>query len=646
MRSRLRAMSVLAALDVSKAYGEKILLAGVSLTIGEGERVGVVGRNGAGKSTLAKILSGIEAPDTGSIALRRGARVGVLEQEPKLDAAQSVRATVEEGLAVWVAAKQRHEHASERLKNPSVESLEALLEEQNAAAAEVERLGGWDRSHEVERVLEHLGVGSVIDRPTGTLSGGQRRRVALAKVLVGAPDVMILDEPTNHLDADTVDWLETFLAEEFRGAVLFVTHDRWMLDRVADRTIEVERGAIHAYEGGYAEFLFAKAERMALADRTEKNRQNFLRTELEWLRRQPKARTGKQKARIQRAETAQAVVVHRDDGRVDLSADVADAGRSILDLRGIGIRAGGASDGRWLVRGLDLAMTTGERLGILGQNGSGKTTLLRAIQGDLALAEGSVTLGRRVRIGYFDQERTLLDPDLSVYEQVARAVPVSSAERIDPRSYLERFLFDSHAQKKKVAALSGGERGRLALASLLASSVNLLLLDEPSNDLDTDTLSALEEFLSTYEGSLLVVTHDRYLLDRVATGILCFEGDGQVTRYAGAYQAYASARAREAEAKKLAREAAKLEAKPKAEKAKAAGLSKNEQKELDGILDKIDAAESNAAAIEAELGDASLYATGADPARAAAIKTRLEDARAAAAKLTARWEELEEKRQA
>ncbi|MBX3185536.1 MAG: ABC-F family ATP-binding cassette domain-containing protein [Labilithrix sp.] len=631
-------MSVLAALDVTKAYGERTLLAGVSLTLDDGERVGVVGRNGAGKSTFAKILAGVESADTGSIATRRGARVSYLAQEPDLDPARTVRASVEEGLAEWLAARSRHEAVTERIAEDP--SAAALLEEQLAAAAEVERLGGWDRSHEVDRVLGHLGILDVIDRTTGTLSGGQRRRVALARVLIGAPDVMILDEPTNHLDADTIDWLERYLVDAFRGAVLLVTHDRWLLDRVADRTLEVEGGNVHAYDGGYADYLAAKAERLALQERTEKNRQNFLRTELEWLRRQPKARTGKQKARIGRAEAARDVEVTREATRVELSAQVADAGRAVLDLRGAGLRVPGGDDGRWLVRGLDLAMTTGDRLGIVGPNGAGKTTLLRAILGELPLAEGELIVGRRVRVGYLDQQRAALEADASVFETVAQAVPSVDKERIDPRSYLERFAFDAHAQKKKVAALSGGERARLALARLLASAANLLLLDEPSNDLDTDTLSALEDFLSTYEGSLLVVTHDRYLLDRVTTGILCFEGDGRVTRYAGAYQAYAAARAREEEERAQAPKASK----PRAERPKPAGLSKNEQRELDGIMDKIDEAERSAAAVEAELGDPALYAGGVEDARASAIRARLDEARALAAKLTARWEELESKK--
>lgn len=643
-------MTVLAALDVTKAYGERVLLKGASLTIDESERVGIVGRNGAGKSTFAKILAGAEPADGGNVAVRRGARVAYLAQEPLIDPAMTVRTYVEEGLDRWLEARRRHDALTERLGHQPADA-EELVRQQLEAAAEVERLGGWERDHEVQRVLSHLGVGDAIDRAAGTLSGGQKRRVALARILVGAPDVMILDEPTNHLDADTIDWLERHLVSDFRGAVVLVTHDRWLLDRVADRTIEVEHGNVHAYDGGYADYLAAKAERLALQERTEKNRQNFLRTELEWLRRQPKARTGKQKARIQRAEAARDVTTVREQASVVLSAEVEGVGRTILDLRGAGLRI----EDRWLVRGLDLSMTVGDRLGILGPNGAGKTTLMRAIHGDLPFSEGEMVLGRRVRIGYLGQNREGLDPAHSVLEAVADAVPTVDKERVDPRTYLERFGFEGSAQKKKVGALSGGERARLALARLLAASSNLLLLDEPSNDLDTDTLSALEDFLSTYEGSLLVVTHDRYLLDRVTTGILCFEGDGRVTRYAGAYQAYAAARAREEdERKSRAKEATKrastaptaTEGEPSRRSDKKPALSKNEQRELDGILDKIEEAERAAAAIEAELGDPALYAGGTEDPRAKTIRERLDAARANAQKLTARWEELEAKKSA
>ncbi len=647
-------MTVLAALDVAKAYGEKVLFGGASLTVSDGERIGVLGRNGTGKSTFARVLAGVEVADSGTVAIRRGARVAFLAQEPVLDANLTVRASVEEGLDAWLEARRRHDDITRRID--AGEATDAVLDAQLAAGAEIERLGGWDRAHEVERVAGHLGLTGEIERATGALSGGQRRRVALAKVLVGAPDVMILDEPTTHLDADTIDWLERHLAETFRGAVVFVTHDRWLLDRLADRTVELDRGALHTYDGGYAAYLEARAERQALAGRTESNRQNFLRTELEWLRRQPKARGTKQKARIDRAEAAKAASPAREIGQVELSAEVADAGRSILDVRGLHVRAGD----RLLVKGLDLAMTTGDRLGVLGPNGAGKTTLLRAIlasvpgerggapTGSRSLGsgltfEGAIGLGRRVKVAYLDQERAGLDGDLTVLDCVSRAVPEVAEERVDPRTYLERFLFDTRAQRKRVCALSGGERARLALARLLASAANLLLLDEPSNDLDTDTLSAFEDFLASYRGSLLVVTHDRYLLDRVTTGILSFEGDGRVTRYAGAYQAYAAAVALGAERRKELEEAPARPA-ARSERPPAPGLSKNEQRELDGILDRIEAAERRRVVVEEALGDPSLYAQGADPERATAARARVDEATAEIAKLTARWEALEAKR--
>jgi len=679
-------MTIVAALDVTKAFGARVLLAGASFSLDEGERVGVVGRNGAGKSTFAKILAGAEPPDSGSVVTRRGVRVAYLAQEPELDPEKTVQQTVEDGLAAWLEARQRHDDLSRRIASGG-DATEALVLAQVQAATDIERLGGWDRSHEVDRVLDHLQLRHATARPTRTLSGGQKRRVALARVLIGAPDVMLLDEPTNHLDADTIEWLETFLVESFRGAVVLVTHDRWLLDRVADRTLEVDSGNVHSYDGGYASFLEARSERLALEQRTERNRQNFLRTELEWLRRQPKARSTKQKSRIARAETARDTEAPREIARVELTTStVSESGRTVIDLRNVGLQVPGEE--RWLVKNLHLTLTNGDRLGIVGPNGAGKTTLLRAIAREFELTEGEIVLGRRVRVGYLDQQRAGLDPTASVFETVAQAVPLSTsltagsnannADRIDPRSYLERFGFPvATAQKQKVGALSGGERARLALARLLASSANLLLLDEPSNDLDTDTLSALEDFLSTYEGSLLVVTHDRYLLDRVTTGILCFEGDGQVTRYAGAYQAYAAARSRtrmqtpshahvrardarsgavestsvakdgahdpsaaSPDATALASSSAAAAAKPRGAKP---GLSKNEQKELAGIMDKIEAAEAAVAAIEAELSDPSLYVNGQPTARVDTIHARLADARRLATTLTERWEQLEAK---
>ncbi len=644
-------MTLLGARDLHKAFGARAVLEGASVAIDEGEKVGVVGHNGSGKSTLARILAGLEPPDTGTVARRSGAAVAYLAQEPVLDLERTPREIVTAGLAAWADAKARYEKASEAIAHAGSEAaVSAELAKQAAASADLERLGGWDRAHDVDAILGHLGV-TDLDAKVGTLSGGGKRRVALAALLVAQPDLAILDEPSNHLDADTIAWLERYLVEAYKGAVLLVTHDRWLLDRVADRTLEVDGGKVFAYDGGYEDYLAAKAERMAMAERAEKNRQNFLRTELDWLRRQPKARTTKQKGRIQRAEAQIAAVPLAQQRAVELSAEVSRTGKSVLDLRGVSLRFGeGASAGPWLVKKLDLALSTGDRVGIVGRNGAGKTTLLRAILGELKPTEGEIVLGRNARIGYLDQTRSLLDDDATVFDVIARAIPESAGARIDPRTYLEKFLFDGTTSRKKVSALSGGERARVALARLLANECNLLLLDEPTNDLDVATLSALEEMLTSYGGSVLVVTHDRYFLDRVANGILCFEGEGRVTRYAGAYQAYAAAREREEEearlaaAERTARERAAKEPKSASAPPKAKGLSKNEQRELDGLFTKIEEAEVRAAAVEAELADPKLYER-VDP-RVAEIQARLVTAKDEVAKLVARWEHLEAKRDA
>ncbi|MFO0665524.1 MAG: ABC-F family ATP-binding cassette domain-containing protein [Polyangiaceae bacterium] len=632
-------MTILGATDIAKSYAERVLLSRASLSIDENERVGVVGRNGAGKSTFAKILAGDEVADAGTVAIRRGAHIAYLPQEPKLPPDLLVRACVEQGLGPWSEAKKRYDDLTAQISG-SAKDLDALLELQNQAGAEVERLGGWDRSHEIERVLGHLRI-TELDAPVGRLSGGQRRRVALAQVLVSNPDLLLLDEPTNHLDADTIDWLERFLVDQFRGALLMVTHDRWLLDQVAQRTIEVASGQIYSYDGGYADYLAAKAERAALAERTERNRQNFLRTELEWLARQPKARTTKQKARIERAEEAKGAKPQAKEKTAEFSADVVRGGKTVLELRNLSLKLGD----KMLLRDFTLAMVASDRLGIVGPNGIGKSTLLRAILGELPPHQGEIVVGKGTRIAYLDQSRASLKDDLSVLETIAEAIPSQQDQKIDPRSYLERFAFDPRAQMKKVAALSGGERARLCLARLFSTAANLLLLDEPTNDLDTETLSALEDVISTYAGSVLVVTHDRYFLDRVCTGILAYEGDGRVTRYAGAYQAYAEQKRARAEQAKAASQPPKAAAPaPKAApKPAKPSLSTNEKKELEGMLAKIDAAEKAVAAVEVELADPALY-TKPNDGSLAAVQAKAFVAKKDLERLMKRWEELEAKR--
>ncbi len=655
-------MPVLAAKNLSKAYGPRQLFDDVTLTIVRGEKVGLLGLNGTGKSTLLRILAGIEPPDKGTIERRRDATILYLSQEPELDPEKSPLQLVLAGLAEWRDATERHAVLSHRIEaeGPKPE----LLDEQAKLGERVEQLGGWDRGHVASDMLGRLGVRDV-DRPVGTMSGGERRRVALAAILVAQPTLAILDEPTNHLDADTIEWLESYLVESYPGAVFLVTHDRYVLDAICDRTIELDRGMVFAYEGGYAEYLDAKAERLAHEERTEQTRLNLLRRETAWLRRGAQARSTKQKARIQRAEA-----LGRDKGpppvqTLELGAFASSAprlGGTIVDLEDVDLTIGD----RKLVSGLTLHLVHGDRIGVVGPNGAGKTTLLRAILGDLEPSRGKVTRGTRTKLAHFDQARAALRDDWSIVENVAEregadrtgaGVVKIGDETIEMRTYLEQFLFERDKQRQKVGSLSGGERARVALAKVLAGGANLLLLDEPTNDLDTATLAALEELLTTWPGVLVVVSHDRWFLDRVATSILAFEQDGRATLYPGNFAQYRSLKAQAEAAKDAAASAARAATREKAAVATGAKgvagegaapgpkpLNFAEKKELDGLMDRIDAAETQVASLEARLADPELYTK--TPSEAGKVAEELAAAREAVAGLIARWEALEARRDA
>lgn len=637
-------MPVLDAVALSKSYGASVLLDDVSLTLRRGERVGLVGSNGSGKSTLSRILAGLEDPDRGEIARRRGSRVEYLAQEPVLPEGLSILEVTLSGLKEWSAAKATYDEVSAQLA-AGVGSLEELLERQERAAAEVERLGGWERSNEAGAVLSRLGVFDT-ERPVGQLSGGERRRVALARLLVSRPDLAILDEPTNHLDAETIEWLEGYLVEQLPGALLLITHDRYLLDRVVTRTLEIEGGKVYSYDGGWEDYLVARAERQALAERTEANRQNFLRRELEWLRRQPKARTGKQKARIERAEEAQAAA---PTGGAREALDLRVAGKrlgaTILEAHDLAVELGG----RRLVEGLTLHLTRGERIGIIGRNGAGKTTLVQCLLGQRPPTAGSVVHGKNTSFAYFDQARSGLDPEQSVLETVTggRMQLSVGGQTVSSYAYLERFWLGGEKLRQPVGSLSGGERARVVLAKLLLEPANVLVLDEPTNDLDVTTLAALEEMLIALEGSALIVSHDRYFLDRVATSLLVVHGDGRVTHFPGTYSSYAERR-REEERAELKRKAEEARAEEKRRREPSAqnvrrGLTYAERLELDGLLDRVEAANARVSELESALADPTLYVERY--AEAAELEQRLREARDEAERLELRWLELEEKRE-
>jgi ABC transport system ATP-binding/permease protein len=606
----------LSAQHLRKSFGVQTVLDDATFTLARGEKVALIGANGAGKSTLAKILANVETADGGTVSVRRGLMVRYLAQEPELDAKRSARDVVCDGII--------------------------------AHPADIEE--GRDRAHEALALLHRLGVGDV-ERPCGPRSGGEKRRIALAQLLVASPDVAILDEPTNHLDADTAAWLEDLLAHDFPGAIVLVTHDRYFLDAIAERIVELERGRLVSYPGSYGDYVEKKAELMAHEGRVEQNRQNILRREREWLSRGPKARATKQKARIQRANAleAQGSATAGRPGEVALvAASASREGKTILELHGVSVAPG--EDAAPLNAPFDLILSSGDRIGVVGPNGVGKTTLIRAILGQRRFSAGKMVMGKNTRLAYLDQARARLDDTKSIFDDVrgesgGTTVSLGLRDRgtMDLRSYLELFLFDAAKQRQKVGSLSGGERARVALAKVLREGANLLLFDEPTNDLDLPTLGALEEMLTEFTGSVLVVTHDRAFLDRVATSILAFErdpagGPARVTRYAGGWQDYLAQKQRANAPPPPPPAAAPAAPKPKAK----SSLTYGERLELTGILDRIEAAESAATAIEKRLAAPDLYAKrGSD---AASLQLDLMRARAGAAKLVARWEELEKKK--
>jgi ATP-binding cassette subfamily F protein uup len=627
---------ILVAEGLRKAYGETRLLDGAALSIHEGERVGLVGNNGAGKSTLARILVGDEQPDEGRVARRRGTTIRYLPQEPTLRVGRTAREVVLEGLGAWAKAFERHQELS-RLIASQEPGWETYCEPQAAAAHEVERLGGWENSRRVDVLLQQLDLHE-IDRSVDEMSGGERRRIALARLLVEEPTLAILDEPTNHLDADTIEWLETYLREQYTGALVLITHDRYVLDRVAMRTLEIDQGKVRSYDGGWHAYLEAKAERLAHADRAEANRQNLLRTELEWLRRSPKARSTKAKARVDRVEALQDVTGPQREQVARFEAQAERLGNTVLEAKNLGVSIGALE----LVDSLDLVLSRGDRIGVVGPNGAGKTTLLRVLLGEVEPTRGHVMVGANTKFAYFDQARSGLSEDESVQQNVAPDRPqvTFQGRSIDIRTYLKRFLFAPHRTRDKVSSLSGGERARVALAKMLLSPANVLVLDEPTNDLDVATLAALETMLVESNATALIVSHDRYFLDRVATRILAFEGAGRLIAYAGNYTDYREQRASHLPTLKQTIDKspnkARVDSTSKAQK-----LSYKEKRELGRIVAEIEQAEARAAEIEALLNDPTLYADRA--ADVPAIVARRRELQDEIDQMMTRWIELEGK---
>jgi len=519
----------------SKFYGpERKVLDSITLAFLPGAKIGVLGPNGAGKSTLLRIMAGVEEPSSGSAELSAGASVGFLPQEPDLDPAKDVRGNVEEGVRGLRDLLDRFNEISAAFAEPDAD-FDALLEEQGKVQEQIDRAGAWEHDARLDRAMDALRVPDG-DRDVTTLSGGERRRVALCRLLLSSPDLLLLDEPTNHLDAESVAWLERFLAD-YAGTVVAVTHDRYFLDNVAGWILELDRGKGIPYEGNYSGWLEQKQTRLAHEEKQESARRRALARELEWVRSSPVARHAKSKARLGSYERLLAEERNVKLDRVEIHIP---AGPRLGDLV---VEANGVSKGfgdRLLVEDMTFALPPGGIVGVIGPNGAGKTTLFRMIAGEEQPDAGELRVGETVEPAYVDQSRAGLDPTKTVWQEISGGLDTLAlgSREVNSRQYVAWFNFRGSDQQKRVGDLSGGERNRVHLAKLLRSGGNLLLLDEPTNDLDVDTLRSLEDALLDFAGCAAVISHDRWFLDRVATHILAFEGDSQVTWFEGSFEEY------------------------------------------------------------------------------------------------------------
>jgi len=514
------------------------ILKGIYLAFYPGAKIGVLGSNGAGKSTLLRIMAGVDQDFTGDARPMDGIKIGYLPQEPVLDPTKDVRGNVEEGVAELRAILTRFEELSAKFAEPmSDDEMNALLEKQGNLQERIDALGLWELDWKVDMAMDALRVPPG-DADVTTLSGGEKRRVALCRLLLSQPDMLLLDEPTNHLDADSVAWLERYLAE-FPGTVVAVTHDRYFLDNVAGWILELDRGAGIPWQGNYSSWLDQKQKRLATEEKQASAHQKTLERELEWIRMSPRARQAKSKARIQAFEELREQGERETEGTAEILIPVPERlGEEVVVARNV---SKGYGD-RLLFENLNFALPRGGIVGVIGPNGAGKTTLFRMITGTEHPDSGDLVVGSTVKVAYVDQSREALDGSKTVYEEISGGQDqLQFGKRVvNARAYAAGFNFRGADQQKRVANLSGGERNRLHLAKLLKSGGNLLLLDEPTNDLDVDTLRALEDALLGFAGCAVVISHDRWFLDRIATHILAFEGDSEVFWFEGNYQDYAA----------------------------------------------------------------------------------------------------------
>ena len=521
---------------VSKHYNRKVILADISLSYFYGAKIGVLGLNGSGKSTLLRIMAGIDREYEGTIRVQPGFTVGYLEQEPELEKGKTVKEIVEEGVQETVDLLQTYEDINAQFAEPmDDDALNALIERQATVADQLDAAGAWDLDSRLDMAMDALRCPPE-DQEVSTLSGGEQRRVALCRLLLGQPDILLLDEPTNHLDAETVAWLEGHL-HQYRGTVIAVTHDRYFLDNVAGWILELDQGRGVPWQGNYSSWLEQKQERLRLEEKSESERQRTLERELEWIRMTPRAKQQKNKARIRAYEE----LLNQDRVRRDEAVQLyippgPRLGTIAIEAEGVSKHYGD----RIIFENMNFALPSGGIVGVIGPNGAGKTTLFRLITGQERADSGQLRIGETVRLGYVDQSRETLEGENTVWQEVSGGEDeLELGERkVHSRAYLARFNFIGTAQQQQVATLSGGQRNRVHLAKVLKEQANVFLLDEPTNDLDVHTLRTLEEGLESFAGCAVVISHDRWFLDRIATHILAFEGDSQVYWFEGNFSEY------------------------------------------------------------------------------------------------------------
>ena len=614
--------------NISKSYGEKALFDNVNLTIDAGNRIGLIGINGTGKSTLLKIIAGIESQDSGEIYTAKDYRIAHLSQQPEVDEEATALEQVFSGDSPMIKLQRDYEKALLNLThNPLDERAQSQL---FSASQQMDARNAWDVNNQIKTMLTKLGI-TDLTKKMKHLSGGQRKRVAMAACFSQAPDLLILDEPTNHLDPDIIAWLEHYLSR-YNGALLFVTHDRYFLDRVTNRIVELDGGNLHFYDGNYSTFLEGKALREENELASEEKRQNLFRRELAWIRRGAKARSTKQKARIDRFEALKEVDGPKVKEQVEMSLSSSRLGKKVLELKSVSKAFGNKK----ILAEFSYLIGPNSRIGIVGPNGSGKSTLLNMLAGKIMPDSGHIERGVTVKLAYYTQETEEMDLKqrmINYIQEVAEVVHTSDGKTLSASGMLERFLFPTYMHGLPLAKLSGGERRRLYLLKLLMAEPNLLFLDEPTNDLDTQTLTILEDYLESFPGVVVTVSHDRYFLDKVVDELVVLEGDGQVKTTLDSFSEYLEKQKESPVQVVEETKKPKGTERPKQKKK----LSYQEQREWEEIEDKIAELEAQLNGVKADLNQA-----GSDYARAQELLEKQEELETKLDEKMNRWEALSE----